>query len=128
MSKIFKNRFNVSDPVLCKAQERIKVFKVVRNKKLEILIIDNFFACQVMVRDCSLFIGSMGTVFRGTGQGLFLMLPSRGHKDFLCFYGTGHELFLEKISQIIFVYLRVVTLIDWDMRCAIFEGTISAGK
>ena len=35
-------------------------------------------------------------MFRGTGQGLFLMLPSMGHKDFLCFYGTGHELFLEK--------------------------------
>ena len=32
-------------------------------------------------------------MFRGTGQGLFLMLPSTGHKDFLCFYGTGHELF-----------------------------------
>ena len=29
-------------------------------------------------------------MFRGTGQGLFLMLPSTGHKDFLCFYGTGH--------------------------------------
>ena len=52
-------------------------------------------------RDCSLFIGSTGPVFRGTGQGLFLMLPSMGHKDFLCFYGTGHELFLEKISQIV---------------------------
>ena len=24
------------------------------------------------------------------------MLPSTGHKDFLCFYGRGHELFLEK--------------------------------
>ena len=45
----------------------------------------------------------MGPVFRGTGQGLFLMLPSTGHKDFLCFYGTGHELFFgKKISQIIF--------------------------
>ena len=42
-------------------------------------------------------------MFRGTGQGLFLMLLSTGHKDFLCFYGTGHELFLEIISQIIFV-------------------------
>ena len=42
-------------------------------------------------------------MFRGMGQGLFLMLPSMGHKDFLCFYGTGHELFLgKKISQIIF--------------------------
>ena len=31
------------------------------------------------------------------------MLPSTGHKDFLYFYGTGHELFLgKKISQIIF--------------------------
>ena len=30
------------------------------------------------------------------------MLPSKGHKDFLCFYGTGHELFWEKSSQIIF--------------------------
>ena len=56
-----------------------------------------------LIRDCSLFIGSTGPVFRGTGQRLFLMLPSMGHKDFLCFYGTGHELFLEKISQIIFV-------------------------
>ena len=56
----------------------------------------------VSFRDCSLFIGSTGPVFRGTGQGLFLMLPSTGHKDFLCFYGTGHELFWEKISQIIF--------------------------
>ena len=42
-------------------------------------------------------------MFRGMGQGLFLMLPSTEHKDFLCFYGMGHELFLEKISQIIFV-------------------------
>ena len=24
------------------------------------------------------------------------MLLSTGHKDYLCFYGTGHELFLEK--------------------------------
>ena len=24
------------------------------------------------------------------------MLPSTGQKDFLCFYGTGHELFLGK--------------------------------
>ena len=37
-------------------------------------------------------------MFRGTGQGLFLMLPSTGHKDFLCFYGTGPELFLGKKS------------------------------
>ena len=57
----------------------------------------------LVLRDCSLFIGSTGPVFRGTGQGLFLMLPSTGHKDFLCFYGTGHELFLEIISQIIFL-------------------------
>ena len=29
------------------------------------------------------------------------MLPSTGQKDFLCFYGTGHELFLgKKMSQI----------------------------
>ena len=55
------------------------------------------------VRDCSLFIGSTGPVFWGMGQGLFLMLSSMGHKDFLCFYGTGHELFWKKISQIIFV-------------------------
>ena len=50
------------------------------------------------IRDCSLFIGSTGPVFRGTGQGTrtFLMLPSTGHKDFLYFYGTGHELFLGK--------------------------------
>ena len=37
-------------------------------------------------------------MFRGTGQGLFLMLPSTRHKDFLCFYGTGHEPFLGKKS------------------------------
>ena len=57
-----------------------------------------------MLRDCSLFIGSMGPVFRGMGQGFFLMLRSMGHKDFFVFlwYGT-HELFLgKKISQIIF--------------------------
>ena len=43
-------------------------------------------------------------MFRGTGQGLFLMLLSMGHKDFFVFLsGMGHELFLEKISQIIFV-------------------------
>ena len=35
-------------------------------------------------------------MFWGTGQGLFLMLPSTGHKDFLCSYGTGHEFFWEK--------------------------------
>ena len=39
-------------------------------------------------RDCSLFIGSTGPVFWGTGQGLFSMLPSTGHKDFLCLSGT----------------------------------------
>ena len=59
-------------------------------------------------------------MFRGTEQGLFSMLLSTGHKDFLCFSGTGHELFLEKISQIIFVYLVVVTPVDWYTRCAIF--------
>ena len=48
------------------------------------------------LRDCSLFIGSTGPAFRGTGQGLFLMLPSTGHQDLLCFYGTGHELFWKK--------------------------------
>ena len=56
------------------------------------------------LRDCSLFIGSTGPVFRGTGQGLFLMLPSMGHKDFLCFYGTGHELFMEKRSLKLYYY------------------------
>ena len=35
-------------------------------------------------------------MFRGTGQGPFLMLPSTGQKDFLCFYGTGDELLLGK--------------------------------
>ena len=35
-------------------------------------------------------------MFQGKGQGLFLMLLSMGHKDFLCFYGTGHELFWKK--------------------------------
>ena len=68
-------------------------------------------------------------MFRGTGQGLFLMLPSTGHKDFLCFYGTGHELFFGKnLSNYICIISRVVTPIDWDMRCAIFEGTFLAGK
>ena len=46
-------------------------------------------------------------MFRGTGQGFFLMLPSMGHKDFLCFYGTGHDLFLEKnLSNCIFIISR----------------------
>ena len=43
------------------------------------------------VRDCSLFIGSTGPVFRGTGQGHFLMLPSTpGTQRFFVFlwYGT----------------------------------------
>ena len=57
---------------------------------------DNTFNDPFCIRDCSLFIGSTGPVFWGTGQGLFLMLPSTGHKDFLCFCGTGHELFWEK--------------------------------
>ena len=35
-------------------------------------------------------------MFQGMGQGLFLMLPSMGHKDFLGFYGTGHKLFMGK--------------------------------
>ena len=57
-------------------------------------------------------------MFRGTGQGLFLMLPSTGHKDFLCFYGTGHEFFLEKnLSNYICIISRGG---DWDTRCAIF--------
>ena len=50
----------------------------------------------LLITDCSLFIGSTGPVFQGTGQGLFLVLPSMGHKDFLCFYDTGHELFWVK--------------------------------
>ena len=76
------------------------------------------------IKDCSLFIGSTGPVFRGMGQGLFLMLLSMGHKDFLCFYGTGHELFLEKnLSNYICIISRGVTPIDWNTRCAIFEGT-----
>ena len=44
-----------------------------------------------------------GTGVSGYGTRTFLMLPSTGHKDFLHFYGTGHELFLKKIFQIIFV-------------------------
>ena len=51
---------------------------------------------NLSLRDCSSIIGSTGPVFWGTGQGLFLMLPSTGHKDFLCFYGMGHGLFLGK--------------------------------
>ena len=83
-----------------------------------------------LVRDCSLFIGSTGPVFQGTGQGLLLMLPNMGHKDFLRFMVRDMNFFLgKKISQTIFVwYLRVVTPIDWDTRCAIFEGTFLAGK
>ena len=57
----------------------------------------------VFLRDCSLFIGSTGPVFRGMGQGLFLMLPSTGHKDFWCFYGMGHELFLEKSLKLYYL-------------------------
>ena len=46
-------------------------------------------------------------MFRGMGQGLFLMLPSMGHKDFLCFYGTGHELFFGKnLSNCIIIISR----------------------
>ena len=37
-----------------------------------------------------------GTGVLGYGTRTFLMLPSTGHKYFLCFYGTGHELFWEK--------------------------------
>ena len=48
------------------------------------------------VRDCSLFIGSTGPVFRGTGQGLFLMLPSTGHKDFCVFMVRDMNFFGEK--------------------------------
>ena len=68
--------------------------------KLQNLIVEPviFFCALQSIRDCSLFIGSTGPVFWGTGKGLFLMLPSTGHKDFLCFYGTGHELFLGKKS------------------------------
>ena len=73
------------------------------DKSIDVLKIVSMLQTQSLVRDCSLFIGSTGPVFRGTGQGLFLMLLSTGHKDFLCFYGMGHELFLEIISQIIFV-------------------------
>ena len=41
-------------------------------------------------------------MFWGTGQGLFLMLPSTGHKDFLCFMVRDMNIFGKKISQIIF--------------------------
>ena len=44
-------------------------------------------------------------MFQGTGQGLFLMLPSMGHKDFLCFYGTGHEHFFGKKSLKLYLYI-----------------------
>ena len=57
---------------------------------------DKFRKSRVHLRDCSLFVGSTGPVFQGMGQGLSLMFPSMGRKDFLCFYGTGHERFLEK--------------------------------
>ena len=44
-------------------------------------------------------------MFQGMGQGLFLMLPSTGHKDFfVCFYGTGHELFFGKKSLKLYYY------------------------
>ena len=46
-------------------------------------------------------------MFWGMGQGLFLILPSMRHKDFLCFYGTGHELFWKKnLSDCIIVISR----------------------
>ena len=41
-------------------------------------------------------------MFWGKEQGLFLMLPSTGHKDFLCFMVRDMN-FFGKISQIIFV-------------------------
>ena len=37
-----------------------------------------------------------GTGVSGHGTMTFFLLPSTGHKDFLCFYGTGHELFMGK--------------------------------
>ena len=45
-------------------------------------------------------------MFWGTGQGLFLMLLSTGHKDFLCFYGMGHELFWKNLSNYICIISR----------------------
>ena len=55
---------------------------------------------------CTCYSFKLGTVhyllgvrdrcFGVRDKDFFLMLPSTGHKDFLCFYGTGHELFLEK--------------------------------
>ena len=43
-------------------------------------------------------------MFWGMGQGLFLMLPSTGDKNFLCFYGTGHELFFGKKPLKLYLY------------------------
>ena len=48
-----------------------------------------------------------GTGVSGYRTRTFLMLPSMGHKDFLCFYDTGHELFLEKnLSNCIVIISR----------------------
>ena len=75
----------------------VHLFHSVRRGKKKILIrtVDTDILVILLgefdkVRDCSLFIGSTGLVFRGTGQGLFLMLPSTGHKYFFVFlwYGT----------------------------------------
>ena len=46
-------------------------------------------------------------MFRGTGQGLFLMLPSTGHKDFLCFMVRDMNLFWKKnLSNCIIIISR----------------------
>ena len=61
----------------------------------------------VDLRDCSLFIGSTGPVFRGTGQGLFLMLPSMGQKDFFVFLWYRTWTFLGKnLSNFICIISR----------------------
>ena len=46
-------------------------------------------------------------MFRGTGQGLFLMLPSTGHKDFCVFMVQDMNFFLEKnLSNCIIIISR----------------------
>ena len=58
---------------------------------------------MLIIKGLFIIYWEYGTGVSVYGTKTFLMLPSMGHKDFLCFYGTGHELFLgKKISQIIF--------------------------
>ena len=57
-------------------------------------------------RDCSLFIESTGLVFWGMGQGLFLMFPSTGHKDFCVFMVRDMNFFGKNLSNYICIIPR----------------------